>query len=135
MALTVFNIKKYLLFALYLTHYENVNAGRLVLTKNSGIGYLSTDGLYEKYYSLYGDTPPSIGYYGTPSVGGYYYTSPLPPTIPSPPPIPKKTKKSTNALALGLGLGLGLGVPSVIAGVAYWIYKHPSVLPWMWRPL
>lgn len=136
MALTLSDIKKCLLCVLYLTHYENVSAGRLVSYMN--------DGGYRKYMS-YGNTPVSGGYhytppyesyYGTPTIGGYYYTSPPPlsPPLTQPPP-PKKTKKSSNALALGLGLGLGLGVPSLIAGVGYWIYKHPSVLPWMWRPL
>jgi hypothetical protein len=144
MALTAFNIKNCLLCVLCLTHYANVYAGRFVSHKKSAVGYISTDGLYGKHHVSYGDTPSPISYYGSPlvsdgyyhtspSIGGYYYTSP--PLPPTPPPTPKKTKKSTNALALGLGLGLGLGVPSLLAGVGYYIYKHPTVLPWMWRPL
>lgn len=141
MALTVSNIKKYLLCFLYLTTYENVNARRLVMYKDNVFSYLPTYGTYDNYYLSNGKTPtPYVGDYGTPSVGvGYYYASPSPFPSPSPlppPPPPRKSKKSKKKLALGLGLGLGLGIPVVISGVAFWFYKHPSALPcWMWRPL
>ncbi len=137
MALTLSDIKKYLLGFLCLTSYANVDANRLVLNKHNLFGYLPTKGIYG-YYGIpsvggYDISPlpcptpsPSLGYYDTPSFGGYYYISPSPsPPSPSPvPPIPKKTKKSKNNLALGLGSGLGLGVPVIASGIAYWIYKH-----------
>lgn len=136
MVFTTINIKKCLLGFLCLTSSCGVYCGRMISDADTMVGYHPNFGTLYSYGGYYPqDTSPISGYYGTPIVGGYYGESPLPTPSPSPSSSPKKDSGSDNNLALGLGLGLGLGVPTVVSGVVYWLYKHPSMLPWMWRPL